>query len=89
MLQALPAWLAVLGVIGSAISAYFYLKVIMVMYMQEPDGNVTLTTSPPAIVALAVAAVAVVVLGIYPAPIIDFTDQAVLSITAQVIVATP
>ena len=87
--QADLAWLAVLGVIGSAISAYFYLKVIMVMYMKEPDGTVTLTTSRPAILALTVAAIAVIALGVYPAPIIDFTDQAVLSIAPSVIVASP
>ena len=82
-------WLAVLIVIGSGISIYFYLNIIMVMYMKEPDGTVTLSTSRPAILALAVAAIAVVVLGIYPAPVIDFTDQAVLSITPPVIVALP
>ena len=82
-------WLAVLSVIGSGISIFFYLKVIMVMYMKEPDGTVTLSTSQPAIIALAVAAVAVIALGIYPGPIIDFTDQAVLSITPSIIVASP
>lgn len=87
--QADLAWLAVLGVIGSAISAYFYLKVIMVMYMKEPDGTVTLTASRPAILALTVAAIAVLALGIYPAPIIDFADQAVLSIAPSVIVSSP
>ncbi len=87
--QADLTWLAVLGVIGSAISAYFYLKVIMVMYMKDPDGTVTLTTSRPAIVALAVATIAVLALGVYPSPIIDFTDQAVLSITPSIILASP
>jgi NADH-quinone oxidoreductase subunit N len=87
--QADLAWLAVLGVIGSAISAYFYLKVVMVMYMKEPDGNVTLTISRPAILALTVATVAVILLGVYPAPVIDFTNQAVLSISPPVIVVSP
>ncbi len=82
-------WLAVLAVIGSGISIYFYLKVIMVMYMKEPDGNVTLSTSQPAIIALAIAAITVIVFGVYPSPAIDFADQAVLSITPPVIVATP
>src|SRR5256714_12386652 len=30
-------WLAVLGVLNSAIAAYYYLRVIVTMYMQEPD----------------------------------------------------
>ena len=32
-------WLAVAGVIFSSISAYFYLRVIMVMYMHDPKGE--------------------------------------------------
>tara|TARA_B100000315_G_scaffold255973_1_gene300728 strand:+ start:1170 stop:2642 length:1473 start_codon:yes stop_codon:yes gene_type:complete len=83
------AWLAVLGVIGSAISAYFYLKVVMMMYMKEPDENVTLEISRPAIISLTVAAVSVILLGVYPAPIIDFTNKAVLSIVPSVIVVSP
>ena len=39
-MQAGLVWLAVAGVIFSAISAYFYLRVIMVMYMSEPKGNI-------------------------------------------------
>ncbi len=70
------AWLAVLGVVGSAISAYFYLKVIMVMYMKEPNENTTLSTDKPAIIALTITAIAVIFLGIYPAPVIEFTNQA-------------
>ena len=37
-------WLAVAGVIFSSISAYFYLRVIMVMYMKEPKETIELTT---------------------------------------------
>ena len=65
-----------LGVVGSAISAYFYLKVIMVMYMKEPNENTTLSTDKPAIIALTITAIAVIFLGIYPAPVIEFTNQA-------------
>lgn len=34
-------WLAVVGVLFSAISAYYYLRVVMVMYMKEPDPEKT------------------------------------------------
>jgi len=82
-------WLAVLIVVGSGISIYFYLNVIMVMYMKEPDSTVELTPSRPTILALAVAAVAVMILGVYPGPVIDFANQAILSFPSPVIAASP
>ena len=32
-------WLAVIGVLNSAIAAYYYLRVIVYMYMREPEGD--------------------------------------------------
>jgi NADH-quinone oxidoreductase subunit N len=31
-------WLAVIGVLNSAVAAYYYLRIIVYMYMREPDG---------------------------------------------------
>jgi NADH-quinone oxidoreductase subunit N len=73
-------WLVVLAVIFSAVSAYFYLRVVMVMYMKEPDGAVQVIAPPAAVIALAVAAAAVLVIGIYPGPFLDFAQSAVLTI---------
>ena len=87
--QADLAWLAVLGVIGSAISAYYYLRVVMVMYMKEPNQTVVLSTPRAAVLALTVAAVAVLALGIFPGPILDYTQQAALAIAEPLTVATP
>ena len=87
--QADLAWLAVLGVIGSAISAYFYLRVVMMMYMKEPDGEVVLSTPRAAVLALTVAAVAVLALGIFPGPILDYTQQAALTISGPLTLAAP
>ncbi len=38
-------WLVVIAVIFSAISAFFYLRIVMFMYMREPKAEITLTTS--------------------------------------------
>jgi NADH-quinone oxidoreductase subunit N len=66
-------WLAVIGVINSVISAYYYLRVVVYMYMR--DGQVTEGDSSPVCLALQVgvglAAVAIVVLGLWPAPILE------------------
>jgi NADH-quinone oxidoreductase subunit N len=65
------AWgLAVAGILTSALGAYYYLRVVVVMYMRpavegEPQG----LTSPMLSVALVVAVLAVVVLGVGPEPL--------------------
>jgi len=71
-------WLAVLGVLNSAIAAYYYLRVIVTMYMQEPEGPVaSLVPSFAGGLALAVAVVGVVLLGLMPAPFVDLAQAAI------------
>ena len=71
-------WLAVVGVLNSAIAAYYYLRVIVYMYMREPEGETaTLAPSFAGGVALAVAAAGVVLLGVMPAPFADLAQSAV------------
>jgi len=65
-------WLAIAGVVFSAISAYFYLRVIMVMYMNEPKGSIALTTSPSLALALAISATAVIFIGVYPTDLLNY-----------------
>ena len=70
------AWLAVIGVLNSLVSAYFYLRPIVQMYMSEPasgwDGSAALTTRVAPLVALAliIALIGVIALGLYPTPAI-------------------
>jgi NADH-quinone oxidoreductase subunit N len=71
-------WLAVVAVLNSAIAAYYYLRVIVYMYMREPQGDAaTLAPSFAGGVALAVAAVGIVLLGVMPAPFADLAESAV------------
>ncbi len=75
------AWLAVVGVLFAAVSAYYYLRVVMVMYMQEPEAagvESRLMTSPVLAVALACAFAGVLVFGLYPNPLVSFATQAIL-----------
>jgi len=71
-------WLVVLAVVFTAVSAYFYLRVVMVMYMKEPDEAVQLAAPPGVVMVLAVAAAVVLLLGIYPSPFLDYAQEAVL-----------
>lgn len=77
------AWLAVVGVIFAAISAYYYLRVVLVMYMREPRSPALeprLALSPAVSVALASALVGVLVFGLFPNPLVSFATQAVLEL---------
>lgn len=64
------AWLAVVGVVNSAISAYYYLRVIVAMYFQEADAEsgAHLPVPPQRAVqfGMGLAAAAVIIIGIYP-----------------------
>ena len=70
-------WLAVIGVLNSAVAAYYYLRVIVYMYMREPGPSpAVVVPSLPGGLALAVALVGVIVLGVVPAPFADLAQAA-------------
>ena len=70
-------FLAIIAVLLSVASAFFYLRVVMYMYMKEPRGEVILTTSAPISIALAVTALIVIVFGIFPSYLLDFASLAI------------
>jgi NADH-quinone oxidoreductase subunit N len=70
-------WLVVVGALASAIAAFFYLRVMVVMYMQEPDEE----RAPSRVGALAagviaIAALATVFFGLYWNPLIKAAENA-------------
>jgi NADH-quinone oxidoreductase subunit N len=69
-------WLIIVAVIFSAISAFFYLRIIMYMYMREPKVEVPLTTSFTNGVALAITTVAVLFIGVFPTMFVEFAKAA-------------
>ena len=69
--------LAVLGLLNTAVAAYYYLKVIVYMYMREPMEQIPLDPVPSSIAAtLVVAGAAVFLLGVFPGPVLDFATRA-------------
>ncbi|MCK6624757.1 MAG: NADH-quinone oxidoreductase subunit N [Anaerolineae bacterium] len=75
--QAGLSWLAVVGMINSAISAFYYLAVVVQMYMRPAsDGqeSIPLNLNGPITFTLAVAAVVTIVLGIWPTPLVNLTS---------------
>jgi NADH-quinone oxidoreductase subunit N len=71
-------WLVIVAVIFSAISAYFYLRIVMYMYMKEPKETVQLSTSPGLGLALAITAIAVLLIGILPSVVVNSAKIAVV-----------
>lgn len=71
-------WLAVIAVLNSAVAAYYYLRVIVYMYMEEPaDATASWTPSLAGGLALAIALLGIVMLGVMPAPFVDLAQAAV------------
>jgi len=70
--------LAVIAVLNSAIAAYYYLRVIVYMYMREPgDDSAVYAPSFAGALALTIALVGIVLLGVAPAPFADLAQAAV------------
>ena len=60
-------WLVIIGAINTAISAFYYLRVVVAMYMREPEAELDFLAYPRLlIVALTLAAIGVVLIGILP-----------------------
>jgi NADH-quinone oxidoreductase subunit N len=62
-------WLAILGILNSVISLYYYLRVLKTMYVDEPVGEISLhPISPEFKVALVVSIIGIIVLGVILLP---------------------
>jgi NADH-quinone oxidoreductase subunit N len=70
--------LAVVGVLTSLISAYYYLRVVVKMYMQEGDPQVTRERWLD--FTIGAMAVVTVVVSLFPAPLFDWASRAVLAL---------
>jgi NADH-quinone oxidoreductase subunit N len=82
-IEAGHAVLAVILVLASVISYFYYLRVIIVMYMRpaaSADAHAGMALPMPAKVAVGLAAVAVLALFFFPAPVLDAAQESVASL---------
>jgi len=71
-------WLAIIGVLNSAASVYYYLRVMVYMYFKPGDQEFDwITVSAPVALALVVAAAGSLIPGIVPSLLLQFAQQAV------------
>lgn len=74
-IQAGYTWLAILGVLMSVVSAYYYLRLVVLMYFSETSSSRTCAAAPAGLTALLVSALALILLGLLPSTIITITSR--------------
>jgi NADH-quinone oxidoreductase subunit N len=77
-IEAGQVWLVIAGVVTSAVIAFPYLRVVVLMWLSEPGENTPTVSIPGAMTAAAVTigAAATLLLGVIPQPLLDMTEAA-------------
>jgi NADH-quinone oxidoreductase subunit N len=76
-LEAGYTWLVVYAVLMSVVGAFYYLRIVKLMYMDAPSGEVTLEPRADARWVLSLSGVLTLLLGIVPAPLMDACVRAI------------
>ncbi len=71
------AWLVVVAVLLSVIGAYYYLRVVKLMYMDAPVRDITLDPRRDTRWLLSATAIVTLILGIVPGPLMDLCARAI------------
>lgn len=69
-------WLAIVGIVNSVISLYYYVNVIRVMYLLPAPSLEPVRESPALRLALAITALGTLIIGLYPQPFINLVGAA-------------
>jgi len=75
--------LAVLAVLMSAVSLYYYIRFIRAMYIEPETETEPVRIAAPLRIALGLAAVLVLYIGIFPQRVIDLTQRAGIVLVDQ------
>jgi NADH-quinone oxidoreductase subunit N len=68
-------WLAVIGVLSSAISVYFYIRIVVLMYFKESQSEFTVQYSSIGLLAVFISFLLVILLGIVPGSVINLISS--------------
>ncbi len=74
--------LAIIGVLNSVLSVFYYFRLMVVMYMREPHEGQPAPDqiSPPVLLITVVAMIAILLLGVYPAPMLNIASHSALAL---------
>jgi len=75
-------WLAVVGVLNSVVSAYYYLRVVLNMYTLAPASEERVYAGPYLGLAMATATIGLLVIGIFPSPLLEAAEAATAVFTS-------
>jgi NADH-quinone oxidoreductase subunit N len=76
-LQANLVGLTIIGVLNSAVAAYYYLRIIIVMYMREPREEAPVPPITAGLgMAVATSLAATIYLGVLPGRVLDYAARA-------------
>jgi NADH-quinone oxidoreductase subunit N len=75
-------WLAVIGVLNSAVSLFYYVRVVVFAWIKTETLGSPTTLSPALAVALAAGLAGTLILGVYPWPLFEFATASARSIAA-------
>ncbi len=68
-------WLAILGVISSAISVYFYLRIVVLMYFKSSEDEYAIDSNKPAMFAIVISVLIIVLLGVLPGSFLEMVTR--------------
>ncbi len=68
-------WLAIVGVISSVISVYFYLRVVVVMYFKEPEESVNIFASRTGIFGVIISVIVIILFGVIPGSLLNLINS--------------
>ena len=71
-------WLALVGVLTSLVSAYYYLRIVIIMYMREGEGRAL--ANPALNFAVGLTALATFVFGLLPGPLMELATRSMLAL---------
>ena len=77
VLDAGYTWLVVLAVLLSVVGAFYYLRIVKVMYMDAPAGEITLDSRADTRWVLSATGIATLALGVLPSPLMDLCARAI------------
>ena len=68
-------WLAIVGVFSSAISVYFYLRIVVFMYFKESSSEFSIADSKTSLAAVIITSILVILMGIFPGSVLQLISS--------------
>src|SRR5919106_2271282 len=81
-------WLAVIGVLNSAVSLYYYIRIVVYMMLKNEPAGSEPRQSPALALAMGAAVVATLLLGVYPQPLFEFAEASAATLGASAVAQT-